>query len=158
MASTRLAQLIAANQLAGALWLVLSVLVFGVPPLADPAGWLGVLLGLIGVGAGYLVIRDSRPASAVLAVLLLLQTVRVATAQFAWQLILGANWRVEFAPHGLGTTFGFDELFSLSPWPANTGSILEVNVTALVTALFLLVRLYRTPTTLAKVAGPEQRA
>jgi len=142
MFSTRLTQLIAANQIAGAIWVALATLIFGVSHDSALDIVLAVALALSGLVGGVLALRSSRVGITILVVVLLLQIIRFANAAFAWQFYLGATWRLTIQPTA-GTDFGFEGLFSITPWPVGGRSLLELNLTALLTSIYLLFRLYR---------------
>ena len=142
MLSTRLAQLIAANQIAGALWVTLATLVFGISHGSALETLLALALGVLGIVGGAIALRGSRPGLTILVVILALQIIRFANAAFAWQFYLGATWRVALQPTA-GSGFGFEGLFSIALWPAGGGSLLEVNLTALLASIYLLFYLYR---------------
>jgi hypothetical protein len=139
---TRLTQLIAANQIAGAVWVALATLVYGVSHDSALETVLALALAVLGVVGGVLALRGSRTGITILAVILALQIVRFANAAFAWQFYFGATWRVAFRPTA-GSEFGFEGLFSIAPWPPGGGSLLEVNLTGLLATIFLLFHLYR---------------
>src|SRR2546425_8679846 len=151
MLSTRLAQLIAANQIAGALWVTLATLVFGISHGSALETLLALALGVLGIVGGAIALRGSRTGITILVVILALQIIRFANAALAWQFYLGATWRVALQPTA-GSNFGFEGLFSIAPWPAGGGSLLEVNLTSLLASIYLLFHLYRTR--LRDVASP----
>src|SRR3989449_8317515 len=142
MFSARLTQLIAANQIAGAIWVALATLVFGVSHDSALETVLAAALALSGLVGGVLALRSSRVGITILVVVLLLQIIRFANAAFAWQFYLGATWRLALQPTA-GSGFGFEGLFSIAPWPAGGGSLLEVNLTALLAGIYLLFYLFR---------------
>ena len=142
MLSRRLTQLIAANQIAGALWVTLATLGFGISHGSALETFLALALGVLGIVGGAIALRGSRTGLTILVVILALQIIRFANAAFAWQFYLGATWRVALQPTA-GSGFGFEGLFSITPWPVGGRSLLELNLTALLTSIYLLFRLYR---------------
>lgn len=145
MIARGLTQLIAANQVAGAAWVVLATIIFGAPPVASVEGVLGVAIGVVTIAAGFKALRGARAGTMALAVVLLLQAIEFANTSLAWQLCLGANWRITFQPTLDWTDLGFEGLFSTTAWPPGGGSLLAVNVTALLAGAYLLIRWYRKP-------------
>jgi len=148
MLSRRLTQLIAANQIAGAVWVVVAALAFGVHSSSSELV-LAVIIALATLVGGVLALRNSRRGIAALTAVLVLQVIRFADASFAWQFYLGATWRVTLRPV-FGTDFGFEGLFSVSPWPVGGGSLLELNLTALLAAAYLVSQIWRSRGTRAQ--------
>lgn len=138
-----LTQLIAANQVAGAAWIAISTIAFGTPPVSSLEGVLAAAIGVVTMAAGLTALRGSRAGTGALAAILLLQSVEFANTAVAWQLCLGANWRMMFQPRIDWTDIGFEGLFSTTAWPPGGGSLVAVNVTALVAGAYLLIGWYR---------------
>src|SRR5438309_1590196 len=126
MFSARLTQLIAANQIAGAIWVALATLVFGVSHDSALEIVLAVALTLSGLLGGVLALRSSRVGITILVVVLLLQIIRFANVAFAWQFYLGATWRLTIQPTA-GTDFGLEVCLTIPPWPAGAGCWLSLN-------------------------------
>lgn len=143
MIGRRLTQLIAANQVAGAAWIVLSAVAFGTPVVSSLEGVLAVAIGVVTIAAGVKALRGSRTGAGALAAILLLQAIEFANTSLAWQFCLGANWRIMFQPRFALADLAFEGLFSTTAWPPGGGSLFAVNVTALVAGAYLLIGWYR---------------
>ena len=105
-------------------------------------GLLGIPVMLLTVVAGFLLYRGSRVGIALSLGLELFQVFPVIISHTAVRYVAGLQWTLRFGGPRIWKPWGFEGSFIILHDPAFPSLMISVNVVALVTAFYLVSRLY----------------